>query len=238
LTAHSYHRLVRPLIVAASLVAGAFSALAQQLVVPAEVVLYIHSDVKNTDFVRPLVCALQHVLAAPVSTQMSSLRLGPELLATPTQFDVGKVANLFIRTAAADGSSPSFKYLIVPHDLKIEPLRYVFSTSFGNETTPYHVGVLSTARLDHGSEMTAKRAYKLILKSIARIAGLRSPEACILAFPNSLDELDRKSSEFCPDDRATLINAGILNAREGQRGTDCTAISQGPAGLLVARAAE
>jgi predicted Zn-dependent protease len=236
LTAHSNHRLVRLLIVAASLVASASSALAQQLVAPAEVVLYIHADLKRTDFVRPLVCALQRVLTAPVSTQISSLRLGPELLATPTQFDVSKVADLFIRTTAAEGSSPSFKYLIVPYDLKAEPWRYVFSTSFGNETTPYHVGVLSTARLDHGSEITAKRAYKLILKSIARVAGLKSPEACILDFPRSLDDLDRKSSEFCPDDRATLIKAGILNSREGQQGTDCTAISRrGPADLLVAR---
>jgi hypothetical protein len=174
LTTHSYHAFTRLLLVAASLVAGAFSALAQQLVAPAEVVLYIHSDLKKTDFVQPLVCALQRVLAAPVSTQISSLQLGPELLATPTQFDVSKVANLFIRATGAEGSSPSFKYLIVPHDLKAQSLRYVFSTSFGNETTPYHVGVLSTARLDHSGEITAKRAYKLILKSIG--AGCRPQE--------------------------------------------------------------
>jgi hypothetical protein len=42
LTTHSYHAFTRLLLVAASLVAGAFSALAQQLVAPAEVVLYIH----------------------------------------------------------------------------------------------------------------------------------------------------------------------------------------------------
>ena len=114
---------------------------------------------------------LQTVLTAPVVTQTSSLRLGPELLATPAQFDVRKVAELFIRTTAAEGSAPSFKYLIIPHDLKFEPLRYVFSTSFGDETTPHHVGVLSTARLDQGGETTARRVYKLILKSIARIAG-------------------------------------------------------------------
>jgi predicted Zn-dependent protease len=237
LTPHSSHGLIRLLFVAASLVAGGSPAMAQRLVAPAEVVLYLHADLKSTDFVRPLVCALQTVLTAPVVTQISSLPLGPELLATPAQFDVGKVADVFIRTTAAEGSPPSFKYLIIPHDLKFEPLRYVFSTSFGDETTPHHVGVLSTARLDQGGEVTARRAYKLILKSIARVAGLRSPEACILSFPNSLDELDRKSSAFCPDDRATLIRAGILNAREGEKGTDCSAISQrGPAGLLVAAA--
>ena len=217
------------------LVASVCTALAQGLVAPAEVVLYIQSDLKSTDFVQPLVCALQRVLAAPVSTKMLNLQLGPKLRATPNQFDVGKIADLFIRTTATDGSSQSFKYLLVPYDLKDKPWRYVFSTSFGNETTPYHVGILSTARLDVGNprqqhhqgyEITAMRAYKLILKSIARVAGLRSPDECILAFPRSLEDLDRKSSEFCPDDRALLVRAGILNAKEGQEGSDCVAISQ------------
>jgi predicted Zn-dependent protease len=243
---HLNHRLHGLLFGAAWFLASASAALAQKLAAPAEVGLYIQSDLKSTDFVQPLVCALQRVLTAPVSTQTLNLRLGPELRATPTQFDVGKVADLFIRTTAADGSNPSFKYLLIPYDLKAEPWRYVFSTSFGNETTPYHVGVVSTARLDvdnprqqhhQGSEITATRVYKLILKSIARVAGLRSPEACILAFPRSLEDLDRKSSEFCPDDRAALVKAGILNSGDGREGTGCIAISQRePADLQVTAA--
>jgi len=194
------------------------------LVAPDEVVFYIHTDLKSTDFVQPLVCALQRVLVAPVSTRTLKLGLGSELLSTPTQFDVSKVADLFLRTTAADGTAQTFKYLLLPFDLKAEPWRYVFSTSFGNDTTAYHAGVLSTARLDvadprrqhHlGAVITAQRAYKLMLKSIARVAGLKSPDACILAFPRSLDELDRKSAEFCPDDRALLVKAGILNDNGG-----------------------
>ncbi|QPF93325.1 hypothetical protein [Bradyrhizobium commune] len=225
------------------LLAGALTASAEDtnrkagssLVAPAEVVLYVHSDLKSTDFVQPLVCALQRVLAAPVSTQTLDLPLGPELLATPTQFDVRKVADRFVRTTTGSGTQPSFKYLIVPFDLKDDPWRYVFSTSFGNETTPFHVGVVSTARLDPGNprrqhregyEVTAVRAYKLILKSIARVAGLRSPDACVLAFPRSLEELDRKSSEFCAGDRALLIAAGILRDQTGEARTDCDVISQ------------
>jgi predicted Zn-dependent protease len=246
------------LIATAWLLAGASTAPAQVssgLVAPAEVVLYIQSELKSIDFVQPLVCALQSVLTAPVSTQIIELPLGAELLATPTQFDVAKIADRFIRATAANGSSPSFKYLLVPFDLKADPWRYVFSSSFGNEKTPYHVGVVSTARLDvgnprrqhhQGSAITAMRAYKLILKSIARVAGLRSPDACILAFPRSLEELDRKSFEFCPDDRVTLVAAGILKSKEGlanlkvgegQGGADCMAISQrSPASKLVATA--
>jgi predicted Zn-dependent protease len=197
-------------------------------------VLYIHSDLKSTDFVQPLVCALQRVLIAPVSTQTLKLPLGSELLATSTQFDVGRVADRFIRATATDGTPPSFKYLLLSFDLKADPWRYVFATSFGNETTSYHVGVVSTARLSvgdpnpqshRGAETTAMRAYKLILKSIARVAGLHSPDACVLAFPRSLEELDQKSSEFCPSDRAALVVAGILKSTESAEGKDCMGIS-------------
>jgi predicted Zn-dependent protease len=259
---HLNHTLHRLLLIAACVVAGASTAPAQEplrkasngLMVPAEVVLYIHADLKRTEFVEPLVCALEHVLTAPVSTQILNLPLGPELLATPTQFNVEKVAGRFIQATAADGGSLSFKYILIPFDLKAEPWRYVFSSSFGDRKT--HVGVVSTARLDagnsrrqhdQGADVTAMRAYKLILKSIARLAGLSSPDACILAFPRSLEELDKKSSDFCPDDRAALITAGILKSQEGQRGqedTDCVAVvaqrmpAAGAARLSVAGWAE
>jgi predicted Zn-dependent protease len=184
------------------------------------------------------------VLTAPVSVQALDIPLGPELLATKTQFDVRKVADRFVQATARSGNQPSFKYLLIPFDMKDASLRYVFSTSFGNETTPFHVGVVSTARLDTGNPVqqhreghaiTATRAYKLILKSIARLAGLRSPDACVLSFPRSLEELDQKSSEFCANDRAALVNAGILKDKEQRRGTDCDAIAQrAPYEMLVA----
>jgi hypothetical protein len=83
-------RLNRQLLTVAWLLAGAFAASAEEparkaassLIAPAEVVLYIHSDLKSTDFVQPLVCALQSVLTAPVSVQALDIPLGPELLAT------------------------------------------------------------------------------------------------------------------------------------------------------------
>ena len=63
-----------------------------------------------------------------------------------------------------------------------------------------------------------------MLKSIARLAGLASPDRCILVFPRSLDELDRKSAEFCPEDHDALVAAGILKGNEADTG-DCIAIS-------------
>src|SRR6267378_2351704 len=135
--------LHQQLLAVACLLAGAFTASAEEparktgsdLVAPAEVVLYIHSDLKSTDFVQPLLCALQRVLTAPVSVQTLDIPLGSELLATKTQFDVRKVADRFVRATVGSGNLPSFKYLLVPFDMKDTPWRYVFSASFGNETT-------------------------------------------------------------------------------------------------------
>lgn len=194
-----------------------------QLIAPSEVVLYVHSDLKSTAFVDILLCALERVLVAPVHVRKLDLPLTPALQASASQFDVEKVADKFIRETAADGAASSFKYLLLPYDLKAAPFNYVFSSSFGNETTPFHVGVVSTARLDvadptqahaEGASITARRVYKLVLKSVARVAGYAQPEGCILAFPRSLGELDTKSVEFCPEDRAILVAAGILKSQE------------------------
>jgi predicted Zn-dependent protease len=238
----SSRRRARRLLCAGALIcAGISSASAQapktsngRLLAPAEVVLYIHSDLKSRDFVKPLVCALQRVLTAPVSTQAWTLPLGPELLATPEQFETSKVANRFVRATAKDGTPPSFKYLLLPFDMRAESFPYVFASSFSDTTGRYHTGIVSTARLDpvdprqphhQGSEITARRVYKVVLKSIARLAGLRSRGACVLASPQSLEELDQKSPEFCQDDREALVAAGILKSTESAEGDDCMGIS-------------
>jgi len=211
---------------------GAISAVhAQTLSAPSEVVLYIHSEMKRTEFVERLECTLKHVLVAPVSTQDLTLSLGSDLLASPTQLDVQKVADRFIQVTA--GGPRTFKYLLLPFDLKDAQYRFVFATSFTNVRASARVGIMSTARLDtrspnhpdeQNSAQTAHRLYKLILKSVARLAGLKSPDACVLAFPRTLDELDRKSAEFCPDDRAALVEAGILKP-VAEVGTACALMS-------------
>jgi hypothetical protein len=37
--------------------------------------------------------------------------------------------------------------------------------------------------------------------------------------------LDRKTSEFCPDDRAALVAAGILKEKEEQNAPDCMTVA-------------
>jgi predicted Zn-dependent protease len=188
-----------------------------------EVVLYLHGELKRTDFVQPLICALRRVLVAPVNVADIDLPLGPELMPTPTQFDVGAVAKRLIDSTAADGGAGTFKYLLQPHDMKDRRFRYVFATSYANAAPPYHVGVVSMARLDvadparsrdERAELAAGRAYKLILKSVALLSGLPDTGGCILAFPRTLEELDAKPAEFCPADREALVAAKVLKAEE------------------------
>ena len=190
--------------------------------------LYVHAELKDTDFVEPLVCALRQVLTAGVDVKDISLPLDSTLLATPTQFDVSKVSDQFARATVWDGGSLTYKYLLVPHDLKDQTYRYVFAMTFPRP----HNGVVSLSRLyavnaavsrHERAVLTALRAYKLILKSIARLAGLTSSNGCILAFPRSLEELDAKSSEFCSDDHALLVDSGLLKAEESG---GCALISQ------------
>jgi hypothetical protein len=193
------------------------------LVAAKEIVLYLHPDLKSTAFVEILICALQRVLVAPVRATRLELPLTTDLFSTPTQLDAEKLGSRFFAATARDHGPGAFSYLLLPYDLKAPPWRFVFALSFGDEQSTVHGGVLSTARLDvsdprvahsGGADLTAARAYKLVLKSVARVAGYWGPEGCILGFPRSLDELDRKSSEFCPEDRAVLVAAGILKAKE------------------------
>jgi predicted Zn-dependent protease len=191
-------------------------------------VLYVHAEIKDTDFIEPLVCALRQVLTTGVNVKDIRLPLDPALRATPNQFDVGKVSDQFARATAFDGGSLTYKYLLVPYDLKDQTHRYVFATTFPHERN----GVVSLLRLyatnpaasrHERAVLTALRAYKFILKSIARLAGLTSSNGCILAFPRGLDELDAKSSEFCSDDHALLVDSGLLKAEESG---GCAFISQ------------
>jgi predicted Zn-dependent protease len=213
---------------------GAISdAHAQTLLAPAEVVLYIHSEMKRTEFVERLECALRHVLVAPVSTRELKLVIGSDLRASPTQLDTQKLAKAFVQATANEGGPRTFKYLFLPFDLKEAQLPFVWNTSFTSPQIPVHIGIMSTARLDppspnhpdeQNSSRTTYRLYKLILKSVARLAGLKDPNSCVLGRVRTVEELDRQPAEFCPNDRAALVVAGIVKP-EQDVGTACALMS-------------
>lgn len=212
-------RLLACLATAAACLAGGPADAQATLIAPQEIVLYVHSDLENTDFVEGLVCELSRVLAAPVRAATVDLPLRAEYKASPSQLAPAKLAMPFARATARDSSGRRFRFLLLPYDLKSGNFNYVFAETYG---APYLIGIVSTARLapaDAGlsrkmeSDIILQRVYKLVLKSVVRMAGYTKPEGCVLAFPRDLAALDNKSSEFCDDDRAVLIDAGILKAR-------------------------
>ena len=85
---------IRPPAVALSCLAGAAvsfgsAAHAQSaLVPPAEVAIVVSTALKSRDFIDPLVCALQRVLVAPISTSNTDMGFTREILATALQLDV------------------------------------------------------------------------------------------------------------------------------------------------------
>lgn len=200
----------------AALMCSSGTARAQSLVPPDEVVIHIHEDLKDTDFVEGLICELSRVLAMPVSASTSNLAFAGVDFATNTQLDADRVRYSFAR--ANEGNGRIFRYLIHPYDMKVNGLRYVFASTGRDGLL---VGVMSTIRLvpaapgmtrKRVSDITATRLYKLMLKSVAYLSGLDS-DGCIMRFPSSLAELDAKSDEFCPEDHARLVEARILKAR-------------------------
>lgn len=196
--------------------AGAAAA-QPRLAAPDEVVIYLHPSLKDTDFAEGLVCELGRVLVAPVRTTTLDLPLPRDLLATASQLDADKVNHLFARATNGEARRP-FRYLILPYDLKVPGLNYVFANTSIDGSNTAVMSVIRLVPTERGlsrkrvSDITGDRFYKLMLKSVAVLAGLRTG-GCIMAFPRNLEELDVKPAEFCPDDRAALINAGVLKAR-------------------------
>jgi len=197
----------------------------QTLRAPKQVVLFVDGSLRYRDFVDPLACMLQNALNVPVVTKVSSLPLTPNLRANADQYAVEQLIPAFYQSIASKEPQGTFSFLLLSDDLKSEPFHYVFSTAEGDATTSFHAGVLSIARLDPGdlvgsakerSDTTSLRAYKLLLKAVARLSGYGTEQGCILAFPRSLIELDEKSAEFCPADRGVLVAGGILRPTAGK----------------------
>ena len=188
---------------------------------PDHVELYVHADLKDASFVEPLRCALERVLAAPVSVKASSVAIDRDLLLNERQHDVEKIAERFRSETHGTGDARTFKHLFVAGDIGAQRHNYVFASRFG-QGTPNPIQVISTARLLTASgakgspDLLVERLYKIVLRGVVHQSGWRG-QGCVLAFPNSLEGHDRKTCAVCEADRPALVAAGIL--RETERDT-------------------
>jgi len=94
-------------------------------------------------------------------------------------------------------------------DIFVEGMNFVF----GLATLNGRSGVVSTARLDpifygekRNDELVRERLVKEALHEFGHILGLHhcKNEQCVMSFSNSLAEVDRKGSAFCPECRKRL----------------------------------
>lgn len=193
----------------------AVGASAQQINPPGEIVIYVNGDVRNTEFVEPLVCELSKVVQAPVRAKKIDIAMTDDLRESGTQYSPRKIANRFRAKTESESELPNpFRYLVVDHDLKVPDLRYLFAETYRPPMSVISVTRLAPTVQPHVArkaavEVTMPRVYKLMLKSVAIMSGLRS-SGCVMSFPNSLPELDAKPSEYCAEDRAALVAAKVI----------------------------
>jgi predicted Zn-dependent protease len=181
--------------------------------VPREVVIYVHEDMPNTDFVEPLVCALGRVLVAPVRAEKRAMPIDIGLMGSSSELSSEKVlGRLYQQTGPYAGT---VMFLLVPYPI-LSGGRPVFGANFG---PPYNRGVVSIADLEQlprdappaqRTDIVVRRAYKVLLRYVGQIGGLWNRNDCVMKMPHGLDQLDAKSRDFCEDDRAALVAAGVV----------------------------
>jgi predicted Zn-dependent protease len=182
-------------------------------VVPREIVLYVHENMPRTDFVEPLVCALERAVVARVRAEKFGMPIDRGLLGSPTELSSEQVlGRLHQQTGAYAGT---VVFLLLPYPI-LSQGRPVFGANYG---APYNKGVVSVPSLALGppglssaeaTDLVVRRTYKVLLRYVGQIGGLWRRNECVMMMPHGLDELDGKPSEFCDDDRATLVTAGVL----------------------------
>lgn len=198
-------------------------------VMPREVVLYVQSDLPDSGFVDPLVCALERVLTVPITVKTSNFPIGPNLILRGRQYDVEAIASHFSSDMRV--GEPAFRHLIVSQDVNARGYNFLFASRYGDGPVPERIQVASTARLRDGltgksksqsADALAARLYKIILRGVIHGAGYGG-QGCVLASTNSYLEFNTKMLDLCPDDRANLVAVGLV--RETERAECAPAIS-------------
>lgn len=130
------------------------------LVAPERVMIYVHRDVQDTDFVEPLVCELSRVLIAPVSEHISDLPIDISMMASMTELDARRVVPAFYQSTTQTTSTCDYAFLIIPYDLQNENTHHTFGTNFGMPYNP----ALDAKPADFCADDRAKLVEARVLK--------------------------------------------------------------------------
>lgn len=187
---------------------------------PAAVILHIHDEITDQRFVERLVALLQLNLAPPITA--SPLRMDLERFRPRFGImDANPLLGALIGGIDWQRDRNVVHIVVIADDMRLEPARFNFAASAGDASTPFHLSIVSLARLqqlsggvraDSNPSRTAVRVFKLVAKNTARLMGYASSDRCLFAFPRSIAELDATAENFCEPDLARLVAAGI--ARE------------------------
>jgi predicted Zn-dependent protease len=188
------------------------------LVRPRAVVLHVHSDVTDQQFLPELVRRLRAALAPALHTLPTTFDLKP-LRSWTGIVDGQAIAGALIGSVDWKRDAATVQVLLIADDLRLKPANFSLAVSNGTAATPHHIVIVSLHRLqqvglldratDRNPARTAERAFKLILKNVARVSGYAASNLCVFGFPRSVDELDALPEGFCEPDRTLLVNAGI-----------------------------
>lgn len=184
---------------------------------PAAIVINVHRDIADTRFMAELQHRLRKRLAPPVTIQPAAIDFSD--LRGFGKLDAHRLIAGLVAGTNWNHSQGVIHVFLIKDDMRLAPARFNYAVSVGSAHTAHHVIVVSLARLqetrffdsrvDANPARTAMRAFKMIAKNTAKVAGYSGSNACLFSFPRNLAELDAMPEGFCEPDISLLNMAGI-----------------------------
>lgn len=199
------------------LIAAGDRVAADTLVAPSSITLHVHADIADTGFLAQLEPILARRLMPRLRIVASAIDLAPfRARFGPMAADPLLQAFVVATHVAADPTA--MHVLLIAEDIRAAPARFNFAVTAGGRGTGFRATVVSLARLQQRGLLgtsdtdplgTALRVSRMIVKNVARTAGLVDSARCVMGFPSSLAELDAMPEGFCEPDLSALVAAGI-----------------------------
>ncbi len=187
---------------------------------PTTIVVHLHKSLADTRFVTHLESRLRERLQPAVEVLQSDFDYQPA--ARWEVLDGRRVIEQVGASIHWPSAERKVHVFVLPDDMRLPPARFNFAVSLGTPETPFHIVVISLARLqsfpwfgdrlDRNPRLTAERVLKMLMKNVAKVSGFTGSTLCVFGFPRSVGELDAMPAGYCQPDLTTLVAAGIARA--------------------------